>query len=122
MERLKKLRKERGLNQSALAKQLDISVSAYGNYELDQRDPSIETLIKLADFYNVSIDYLLGRDNSIYTADDYANGVRDTKKISGNADQEEVFDKTNEVIEVFGNDGKELIIGFCDILLKKIKN
>ena len=60
MEQLKKLRKERGLNQSALAKELDISVSAYGNYELGQREPSIENLTKLADFYGVSIDYLIG--------------------------------------------------------------
>lgn len=61
MEALKKLRKDRKLNQSELANYLGISVSAYGNYELGQREPNIETLDKLAEFYDVSVDYLIGR-------------------------------------------------------------
>ena len=62
MEILKKLRKEKKYTQADLAKYLGITVSAYGNYELDQRQPNLETLQKLADFFGVSVDYLLGRD------------------------------------------------------------
>lgn len=62
MEILKKLRKEHGYKQSVLAELLNISVSAYGNYELDQREPNIDSLKKIADFYGVSVDYLLGRE------------------------------------------------------------
>lgn len=60
-ERLKKLRKERGLLQKDIAKMLNISASAYGYYEQNKRDPDTKTLQLLADFYNVSVDYLLGR-------------------------------------------------------------
>lgn len=60
-ERLKKLRKERGLLQKDIAKMLNISTSAYGYYEQNKRDPDTKTLQLLADFYNVSVDYLLGR-------------------------------------------------------------
>lgn len=65
MERLKQLRLEKHLTQSDIAKMLDITVSAYGNYELDQREPNLETLIKLADYFQVSVDYLIGHDNAI---------------------------------------------------------
>lgn len=64
MEILKQLRKEKGLTQSEVAKILNITVSAYGNYELNQREPSIEYLIKLSDFYGVSVDFLIGHSKS----------------------------------------------------------
>ena len=59
-ERLKQLRKERNLTQTDLGKVLGIVVSAYGRYELGTTEPDISNLIKLAKFYNVSIDYLVG--------------------------------------------------------------
>lgn len=62
MENLKRLRKQRKLTQNDLGEILNISATAYGNYELGQRSPTPETLIKLADFFGVSVDYLLGRD------------------------------------------------------------
>lgn len=65
MEKLKQLRLEKHLTQSDMAKMLDITVSAYGNYELGQREPNLETLIKLADYFQVSVDYLIGHDNAI---------------------------------------------------------
>ena len=64
MERLKKLRKERHISQQEVAHCLGITVSAYGNYELGQRNPSYEILCKMADYFNVTVDYLLGHDNS----------------------------------------------------------
>lgn len=64
MEILKQLRKEKGLTQYEVAKLLDITVSAYGNYELNQREPNIENLIKLSDFYGVSVDFLIGHSKN----------------------------------------------------------
>lgn len=64
MERLKQLRKEKKLKQEEVAKVLGISVSAYGNYEIGQRTPGPEYLVKLADFYNVTTDYILERTDS----------------------------------------------------------
>lgn len=62
MEILKQLRKLNGMTQLEVAKKLGITVSAYGNYELGQRQPTPEMLCKLADIFEVSVDYLLGRE------------------------------------------------------------
>lgn len=61
--RLKELRIENKLTQAEVAQKLFISQNGYSGYENERTQPNIETLIKLADFYNVSIDYLVGRDN-----------------------------------------------------------
>lgn len=58
-ERLKALRKENNYLQKDLADFLSISKSAYGYYEQGRNEPDIQTILKLAEFYNVSTDYLL---------------------------------------------------------------
>ena len=58
---LRKLRRERGLTQLALQTKTGIEQALLSKYETGQRVPPTETLILLADFYGVSIDYLLGR-------------------------------------------------------------
>ena len=60
--RLKELRKAKGLSQKAMAEFLDMVVQAYQKYEYGTREPNHETTIKIADFFGVSVDYLLGRD------------------------------------------------------------
>ena len=60
-DRLRKLRKERNLCQKELAKQLNVSVSTISNYERNIHFPDPNTLCKFADYYDVSIDYLMGR-------------------------------------------------------------
>ena len=60
-ERLKELRKERGVRQEQVAVALDISMSAYCNYEQGKREPTASVLERMADYYDVSVDYLLGR-------------------------------------------------------------
>lgn len=60
-ERLKSLRAEKKITRRNLAKFLGIDNSTYGKYELGTREPKIETLVKLADYFDVSADYLLGR-------------------------------------------------------------
>lgn len=61
-EQLQQLRKSRGLTQDDLAEILGISLSSYQKYERDSISPSYETLCKIADFYHVTTDYLLGRE------------------------------------------------------------
>lgn len=60
---LKSLRKAQGLTQEELAKVLKISRSTIGMYENGSREPDYETLELIADYFNVDIDYLLGRTN-----------------------------------------------------------
>lgn len=60
-ERLKQLRDEKEVMQKEVASYLNITTSAYGFYEQDKRTPTPEVLSKLADFFKVSVDYLLGK-------------------------------------------------------------
>ncbi|AKL94981.1 putative phage repressor [Clostridium aceticum] len=60
---LKKLRQEKDLTQRELAKLLSLSPSTVAMYETGQRKPDSDTLKVLADFFNVTIDYLLGRSD-----------------------------------------------------------
>lgn len=62
--RLKELRKQNKKTQSDIAKILNMSTIGYNNYETGARKPSIETLCKLADYYGVTLDYLLEREEN----------------------------------------------------------
>ncbi len=62
---LKELRKKKNLSQTDMAKFLAISVQAYQKYEYATAEPNFDTLSKLADFYHVTTDYLLGRESYI---------------------------------------------------------
>ena len=59
--RLKELREERGLSQMAAGTALGVSRSTIAGYETKGREPYVHMLITMADFYDVSIDYLVGR-------------------------------------------------------------
>lgn len=61
-EKIANLRKKRGMSQSQLAKELNIGTSTLGMYETGKRSPNPEMLNKLADYFHVSVDYLLGRE------------------------------------------------------------
>ncbi len=63
LNRLKELRIEKGLLQSDIAKIIDKSERTVGFYETGERDMNTETLAILADFFNCSIDYLLGKSD-----------------------------------------------------------
>ena len=62
-ERMKELRLEKSLRQEDAAKELGISMSAYCRYEYGQREPNASILWRMADFYGVTIDYLVGRSD-----------------------------------------------------------
>lgn len=62
-KRLKQLREERCLSKKEVAEYLNVSPSTYGKYELEKRQPDFETLSKLAEYYDVSVDYILGLSN-----------------------------------------------------------
>lgn len=62
-ENIRNLREDNDKTQSELAKYLNIKQTTYSKYELGKINIPIEAFIKLADYYNVSIDYLVGRDS-----------------------------------------------------------
>ena len=64
-ENIKDLRLARGLNQVEFAKRLSVTKQCVSNWENDNVLPSIEMLERIADFFSVSTDYLLGRERKL---------------------------------------------------------
>ena len=62
-ERLVELRKSRGLTQKQVYEGVSMSMLGYQRYEYGEREPSFQKLIALADFFDVSLDYLVGRSD-----------------------------------------------------------
>lgn len=63
MNRLKFLRNEKGENLEKIAKYLDVSIQTISNYENGKREMTPDTIIKLAEYFGVSTDYLLGKSD-----------------------------------------------------------
>lgn len=63
--RLKELRKNSNLSQVDISNILGLKQQQYSRYEIGLRDMPLDKLIKLADYYNTSIDYILYRDNDL---------------------------------------------------------
>lgn len=58
---LKQLRKDKGVSQKEIAKALNVSDDSIYNWEKGRSEPSINELINLADYFNVTVDFLIGR-------------------------------------------------------------
>lgn len=68
MLNLKKIRESKGLSQATVARELNISRQTYNNYELGKREADYETLLKLAEFFDTTVDSLLSdRDISNFS-------------------------------------------------------
>lgn len=61
-QRLKKLRTDKHLTQAQVAKRVGVTASMVSSYETDIRLPSYDVMMRLADLFGVSVDYLLGRE------------------------------------------------------------
>ena len=64
MVRLRELRKQRGITQVKLSMDLNISQNSISRYEQGLREPDLATLGLIADYFHVSVDYLLGRTDN----------------------------------------------------------
>lgn len=120
-EILKKLRENKGYNQTQLAKELGISNVTVSQYESGDRKPDIDTIKKLANYFNVTTDYLLG-----HTTDPKLNR-KDEKDIATrlklitedlSSDAEIMFDG-----DIIDEETKELFMASLETVLKisKIK-
>lgn len=101
-ERLIDLRIEHGYKQEEVAKKLNVTTSAYGYYEQGRNQPSLETLYKIACFFNVSIDYLLGKIDT----PNHATTHLLTEKLTLNESELDVINKIKELnlLEELGKD------------------
>lgn len=64
-KRLRAIRMQMGFTQQNMADKLGISLNAYQKYEQSERSPSLDCIVKIADTFDVSLDYLLCRDEFI---------------------------------------------------------
>ncbi|WP_039653781.1 helix-turn-helix domain-containing protein [Clostridium tyrobutyricum] len=84
-KRLKQLREEKGITQEELGKIVNLSKANISKYEKNTIEANNDTLTMFADFFNVSIDYLLGRTdikNGITSADKISESVNDDPELS----------------------------------------
>lgn len=85
-ERLKLLRNDAGLSQQEFAKRMGVSKSSINMYERGEREPGLETLEAIADYFNVDMDYLLGKS-------EYKNKSAWLKTVDINANQTDDLSK-----------------------------
>jgi transcriptional regulator with XRE-family HTH domain len=78
-ERLRELRTSRNIAQEEVARHIGITRSAYSHYEINNRQPVYETLIKLAAYFDVSLDYIIGGTTSKHKTE--TSDTQDTREI-----------------------------------------
>lgn len=79
--RIKSLREDHDLTQREVSKLLNISQVAYSYYEINKRSIPLETLSKLADFYNTSVDYIMYRTDVVTPYPKEKNNLRNKSKV-----------------------------------------
>lgn len=106
---LAELRKDKHLLQKDLADFLKISVGTVSNYETGAHEPDFETLCKLADFFQVSTDYLLGRTNLPY----------DVKKLNEPLRNGITISDISHTLMNMGPDNQEAVLQYMELLTYK---
>lgn len=124
--RLKALRKAKNLTQKELAEKINVTHVSISGYENGNRTPDTETLQALADFFNVSTDYLLGRDENNLphlTIKDERDIAKDLEKIiaglEGHGDGYAQFD--GQTIEDMDEEDRELLIASLEQSMRLAK-
>lgn len=115
MNRIRELRKAKNLTQGDLAKMLNTTTSNVSGWECGKWQPDNEALIKLAEIYNVSVDYLLGREE--ITEEERAAGASATKKISITPIEDEMLYVFREVGKTRGEPAQRAIIEMVEKML-----
>lgn len=98
-KRLAFLRNQKGVTQEHVADNLGISRSTYGHYEIGRREPSNEILHKLADYYGVTSDYLIGRDTPAHVGQKDSTLLENIRQINvyglNPAKRDDIFAQNN---------------------------
>ncbi len=111
--RLKELRQKHNLSQKEFAEILKVSTGTVGNWEVGLREPDFKMLMKIADIFNVSCDYILDR----YSEEDDAN--KKLIRIPVSPIEEEMLSEFRNVGRILGNDGQQAVISIAKILHEK---
>lgn len=136
-ERLKQLRAEKKESQGDLAELLSISRTSYCKYETDRHEPSVDYLIKLANHYDVTVDYLVGNTDSRSCTNEVPEDesevmhkfrVSDDKallmKLWNDTERYNLSDEEAELVRAYRTatkNGRAAIIEFADFMANKNK-
>ncbi|AZO95240.1 helix-turn-helix domain-containing protein [Halocella sp. SP3-1] len=114
-DRIKQLRNEKGITQDDLATYLGVSRSTVAGYETAKRKPEYETLQKIASYFKVSVDYLLGNTNERHPADKLLN--------EKDLEIQELLDRFNVHLdgEILTKEDKNSVINFLRMLRDRDK-
>jgi transcriptional regulator with XRE-family HTH domain len=96
-ERLKQLRKENSLTQEQFAKKLGATRGALSNWEIDNSTPDNDMLIKIADFFDVTTDYLLGKNKDVNPLEKF---ISDYKILSKEDKKEAIKRLVDQALEM----------------------
>ncbi|WP_144526170.1 helix-turn-helix domain-containing protein [Bacillus pumilus] len=110
-DRIRSLREKHNLTQEQIAKKIGISRGTYAHYEINKRRPDYETLIKIAEIFDVSTDYLVGRsDNPGYK-------IIDDNKLESDPDLQIAFNAATD----FSEEARKQTIDFINYIREKEK-
>lgn len=108
LRNLKNLRKELGCSQKQIADVLHISQQTYSDYENCKTEPTGETLIEIANYFDVSTDELLGRDR--FTPEERAAGASATRKDNLTPIEDEMMYAFRQVGKAHGEEAQRALI------------
>ncbi len=103
-EKLKQIRKVRGLSQAELSEKVQVHVTNIARYETNKQTPTIEVLKKIADFYDIAVDYFVSEESEVKPA----SRLKDKILL-------EKFEK----IEDFSDEEKKVVIELIDAFIAK---
>lgn len=115
MNRLKELRKARGLTTTELGKIVGCSNPAITHYEHGDRNPTPEMLVKFADYFGVSIDYLIGYEP--LTPEERAAGASETRRINITPIEDELLYLFRQLGEKRGSEAQRSILTVIENML-----
>ena len=99
-ERLRELRKFKKQTQKELANEIGVSESTVSMYEMERREPDFETLEVLADYFNVDVDYLLGRTSAItYIPSSHVGSIVTKIPVYGRISAGNPFEAIEEIMD-----------------------
>lgn len=118
-ERIKELRKRKHWTQDELAHLLEVAPSSVGSYERGSRQPSIENLIRMSKYFNVSLDYLLCQSDDERTLNSFKK--EDSKDLKDFLRDQAVMFSGLEITEDDKQRIMDILIGFFYHELGKLK-
>ena len=124
MNNIRALRKEKNLTMKELGKMMGVAESTISMYENGYREPDTKTLIRLADFFNVSTDYLLGRTEN---AHDPLSGWTEEEKAAGvgrhptylSEDEINWLELRSEILRVYGEKNLSAVVTMLEAWVNK---